>query len=326
LVSATPLYDPTPPAGYQQRVGYEAQLSGSAAGTDNNIVGTITSPEPTRILLTSTGYGPRGSEKRLQAIIRKDFFDGLRPPATLTLVGPRSTTNPGTTFTFNPGSSAVTVYSGDDTQTTDIIPPIGTTDDDNLDEVETSVARQPPHPFNGQVIGAPANITEENPDFLQSPVALDTLIQSMATVAQSSGRFYSAGTTPPDFGNLTTGMGITFCDGDVEMTGDGGGLLIVTGTLTLRGGFNFKGLIFVTGEGGVTRRGGGEGTIEGNMIVAPYVGSRVEDGINPAITDTFLAPQYDLSGGGNSTIRYNSSSSSTSLIAVSNFVLGVVEK
>ncbi len=312
--------------GPPQRYGYEAQLSGSLLGTDNMITGTITSPEPTRLLLRSTGYGPRGSTKRLEAIIQKDLFAGLRAPATLTLVGPPSTASPPTTFTFDPGSSAVVIYSGDDMSSTDIIPPIGTTHDTNLEVVENSVDGEPPNPFNGTVIGSPANVLDDNPDFLQSPAALDALIRSMATVAASSGRFYASGTSPPDFGNYATGQGITFCDGNVQLAQAGGGILIVTGALTVRGGFDFKGLIIVTGQAGLTRSGGGDGTIQGNVIVAPYVGSRIGDGITPTASATFLSPQYDLSGGGNSTLIYNSTAMANSLVAISGFVLGVVEK
>ena len=103
-------------------------------------------------------------------------------------------------------------------------------------------------------------------------------------------------------------------------------MLVVTGKLTFQGNFNFNGLIIVTGKDGVERSGGGSGTIQGNIIIAPYVGSRVEDGITPTETDGFLAPQYDLSGGGNSTVVYNSNAMANGLIAVSNFVLGVMEK
>lgn len=308
--------------GPPQRYGYESFLGLG----DNLISGTITSPEPTRLLIQSTGYGPRGSVKRLEAIIQKDFFNGLGAPATLTLVGPTSTASPATTFNFNPGSSAVTVYSGDDTASTDIIPPLGTTNDPNLATVEGSVDGQPPHPFNGTVIGAPSNISAELPNYLTSPTALDATVRGLATVAQSSGRFYPSGTAPPDYGNNATGVGITFCDGDCSLQGSGGGILVVTGKLTLRGNFSFNGLILVTGQDGVARSGGGNGTIQGNIVIAPYIGSRIADGINPATTDTFLAPQYDLSGGGNSTVVYNSATVAGGLVAVSNFVLGVVEK
>lgn len=312
--------------GPPQRVGYEAQMTGSAGGTDNIITGTATSPEPMRLLLTSTGYGPRGSTKQLQAIVRKDLFNGLRGPATLTLVGPPSTVSPATTFTFNPGTSNVVVYSGDDAVSTDIIPPIGTTNGTNLGDVEDSVSGLPPHPFNGTVVGTSSDISAELPDFLSSPAALDALVRSLSTVAASSGRFYASGVTPPNFGNNATGQGITFCDGNVQFTGSGGGIMVVTGILDLHGNFSFNGLIIVTGQGGITRSGGGNGTIQGNVFVAPYVGSRIGDGITPGPSATFLAPQYDLSGGGNSTLQYNSGASANAGIAVSNFVLGVVEK
>jgi hypothetical protein len=308
--------------GPPQRYGYEATLVTGA----NIVTGSITSPEPTRLVIRSTGFGPRGAEKRLDAIIQKDSFNGLTAPATLTLVGPPSTTSPATTFMFNPGSSNVTVYSGDDVVSTDIIPPIGTTNPDNLNDVEDSVAGEPPHPFNGTVVGSPSDISNELPDWLASPSALDATIHQLANVARSSGRFYASGVQPTTFGDNTTGQGITFCDGNCTFTGAGGGIMIVTGKLTLHGNFNFNGLILVTGQAGVDRSGGGNGTIQGNIVVSPYVGSRVEDGVSPASTATFLSPQYDLSGGGNSTVIYNSNSVAGGMIAVSNYVLGVVEK
>jgi hypothetical protein len=70
----------------------------------------------------------------------------------------------------------------------------------------------------------------------------------------------------------------------------------VTGKLTLHGRFSFKGIILVTGKDGVDRRGAGNGVIEGNMIVAPYVNSSILPASEP-VGGSFLAPQYDLSGG-----------------------------
>ena len=310
--------------GPPQRYGYEATLNLSPA--DSVVTGTITSPEPTRLLIKSTGFGPRGSIKHLEAIIQKNFFSDLTAPATLTLVGPPSTASPATTFNFNPGSSAVTVVSGDDASSTDIIPPIGTTNGPNLGAVENSVSGLPPHPYNGTVIGAASDVSAEIPNWLATPASLDAVVNSLATVAQSSGRFFPSGVQPATFGNNTTAQGITFCDGNCSFTGNGGGILVVTGSLTLTGNFSFNGLILVTGQGGVLRSGGGNGTIQGNMVIAPYVGSQIADGIDPAISATFLSPSYDLSGGGNSTVVYNSNSVAGGLVAVSNFVLGIVEK
>jgi hypothetical protein len=210
--------------------------------------------------------------------------------------------------------------------TTDIIPPIGVTNPTNLDTIEDSVSGQPPHPFNGNVIGSPSDVSAEVPDWLSSPSVLDATVKGLANVAQSSGAFYPSGTQPTTFGNNTAGTGLTFCDGSCTFTGNGGGILVVTGTLTLNGNFSFNGMIIVTGAGGVLRSGGGNGTIQGNIVVSPYVGSRIQDGIDPSLSDAFLPPQYDLSGGGNSTVVYNSKTLSNSMVAVSNYVLGVVEK
>ncbi len=300
-------------------IGYDA---GTVLG-DNVIAGSMTPPEPIRLVLISTGYGPRGAKKELHAIIQKNFFNGLTAPAALTLVGPASTTDPVTNFHFNAGSSAVVTYSGVDEVSTDIIPPIGTTDPSNLDLVETYLAGGTSPPFNGNVQGTASNVSSELPYWLQSPANLDAEMQRLAITARPY-RFFPSGTTPASFGNNVTGQGITFCDGNVEFTGDGGGLLIVTGKLTLKGNFNFKGLIIVTGAGGIERNGGGSGTITGNVVVAPYVSSRIED--TSPIGATFLAPQYGMDGGGNSTLVYNSASVQNGLLAVSNFVLGVMEK
>ncbi len=315
----------TPP-----KIGYEAQMtipSASGVPADTTIAGTMSSPEPIRLLIQSTGYGPRGSTKRLEAIIQKNFFNGLTAPATLTLIGPASTSapNPATSFLFDPGSSNVATYTGADQASTDVIPPIGTVNDSNLTNVYDSVDGLPPHPFNGDVIGVPTNVSAEAPAWLSTPSMLDITVKSLYNVASSSGRYFANGVQPATLGNAVTGQGITFCDGNCELRGDGGGILVVTGKLTLKGNFSFKGLIIVTGQGGVDRQGAGNGTIEGNIVIAPYANSSVLPLSDP-VGSTFLAPQYDLSGGGNSTIAYNSSALGNGLAAVNNIALGVVEK
>ena len=201
--------------------GFPVQLKPGSAGTAENLIaGTISSPEPIRLLIRSTGYGPRGSVKVLEAIIQKNFFNGITAPATLTLVGPKS--GGGLNFVFNPGSSNVTEYSGQDQESTDIIPPIGTTDPDNLSLVHDSVDGLPPHPFNGNVTGVPSDVSMETEDpshWLSSPAALDSTIKSLQKVAYEAGRYYPSGSQPTTFGDNDAGQGITFCDGDCEFTG-----------------------------------------------------------------------------------------------------------
>jgi hypothetical protein len=284
-----------------------------AVGGVNVINGSMTAPEPTRLLVKSTGYGPRNAKKTLEAVVQKNFFNGLSSPATLLLVGG------GVCSVFNPGSSATMEYSGNDVASTMFIPPIGTTNDALLGDIMDSVDGRPPHPFNGDVIGVPSNVSSEMPFWLQTATNLNSTMMDLKSVAQSSGRYFNSSTAVTGgIGNNTTATGITYKEGDFEYTGDGGGLLIVTGKLTLKGNFNFNGLILVTGAQGIDRLGAGTGILQGNIIVAPYDPANLSAG--------FSCPQYDLSGGGNSTITYNSSSIANGMTAVSNFVLGVAEK
>ena len=315
-------YTEGPPAGFP--VDLEA-AGASGTPVDSQVKGTLSSPEPIRLLITSTGYGPRGSVKRLEAIVQKNFFDGLSAPATLTLIGPNSTTNPATTFNFQPGSSTGSEYSGQDADSTDIIPPIGTIGQANLDVVHDSVDGLPPHPYNGEVVGVPTDVSIDVPPWLSSPEKLDSTVKRLREVADSAGRYFANGVQPPNAGNFATGQGITFCDGNCELNQDGGGILIVTGKLTLKGAFNYKGIIIVTGQGGIDRQGSGNAFIYGNVVIAPYVNSTVLPATEPVGT-TFLAPQYDLSGGGTGGIQFSSTAINDSLLAVNNVVLGVVEK
>lgn len=275
------------------------------AGT-TTIGATMTQAEPQRLIIKSIGYGPRGARKHLEAVIQKNFFGGLSAPATLTLVG--TSTN----FAFHAGNSQNVTYSGDDIVTNVIIPPIGTTNNANLNYIRTTTSS------NVDIIGVPANVSVEMPDWLKTAKNLDDVIQSLRDVAEASGRYYTTGQTPPNFGNNANATGITFVDGNVSLAGNGGGILVCTGKLTLNGGFDFNGLIIVTGEGGVDRHGGGNGLLQGNVVVAPY---------NPNNTAAgFLSPKYDISGGGTSEMRYNSSSVANGMTAVSNFVAGIAEK
>ena len=281
-------------------------------GSTTPINGNMTAAEPYRVVVTATGYGPRGAKKILEATVQKNFFNGMSAPATLTLVGAS------VGAVFEPGSSAAMEYSGDDVVSNVIIPPIGATNDANLSLILDKVRREPPHPYNGNVVGTPANVTSEMPFWLQSTTNLNSTLQSLKTTAIASGRYFANGTTPSNVGDNATARGITFVDGDLELGGSGGGILVVTGKLTLIGNFNFNGLIIVTGADGVDRRGGGNGTLQGNVVLAPYNPANLQAG--------FLAPKYDLSGGGNSGVVYNSSSVANGMVAVSNFVLAVAEK
>jgi hypothetical protein len=282
-------------------------------GSQSVINGTVGPAEPYRVVVRSVGYGPRGARKELEATVQKNFFNGLSAPATLTLIGPPSSTNG--SFHFKPGTSNNVTYSGDDISSSLNIPSIGTTNQANLDSITDELSAN-----NVKTVPSPPaeNVLTEVPFWLESPTNLHNTINDLRTVAKASGKYFTNGQAPNNFGHVSSATGITFVDGDVSFSGNGGGILVCTGKLTLKGNFSFNGLIIVTGAEGVQRNGGGNGTLRGNTVIAPY---------NPAnLNAGFLAPKYDISGGGNSTIRYDSNSLANGMTAVSNFVLGVAEK
>ncbi len=282
------------------------------------ISGKVTQAEPFRLLVRSVGYGPRGARKELEAIVQKNFFNGLSAPATLTLIGEDAAG-----FTFIAGSSQQVTYSGKNVVGAEIIPSIGTSNQANLNKV---LANLDGKGSKADITGYPANVSQELPFWLQSPDNLDKTIRDLKRVAVSSGRYFSGGAEPSTIGNLSNATGITFVDGDLTIRQDGGGILIVTGKLTLHGAFKFNGLIIVTGREGISRSGGGNGFLEGNTVIAPYDPALVTPE-NPYDTPAkFFAPKYDISGGGNSEVVYNSNSVKNGMTAVSNFVLGVAEK
>lgn len=290
------------------RVGYEVTPNPSNVNAGQTVVAaSMTAPEPNRLVIRSTGFGPRGAMKQLEAVIQANYFNGLSAPAPLMLVGPANGS------VFKPGNSSNVSYSGKDVAKKAYLPPIGTTSDASLSNVKDELGD-----FKGPVVGTPSNVADEMPFWLQSPANLDATLQNLKNVALASGRYFPAGTTPATFGDNANATGITYVDGNLSMKGSGGGILVVTGNLTLNGAVSFNGLIIVTGAGGLTRNGGGNGTLQGNIVVAPYAPTNLAGG--------FLAPKYDINGGGNSDVVYNSDSANNVLGALSNFVKGVAEK
>jgi len=273
--------------------------------------------DPSRLVIQSIGYGPKGSMKRLEMVVHRNYFN-FTPPAALTLAG-------GTGMTLNLGNSNASGYTGNDIHN----PPVA-----GLPTVAVSLANQAGaqtaiNNLNAQGGGtqvtpsmAAALTSSNSPDFLQTADAARAFLHTAADIAQGDNRYF--GSQAAVVGGLGTSAAplTTFIDnygGAAVNLGagyQGCGLLIVTGPLTTQGQTDFEGLILVLGNGTFNRDGNGNGHIDGGIIVANF---------DPNGTGGFGNPVFSVNGGGNSDVRYNSDAIRKAFDSAGVFVAGIHE-
>jgi hypothetical protein len=181
---------------------------------------------------------------------------------------------------------------------------------------------------NGTSDPATATLTNSDlPSWLQSADAARAFLTDLQTQATAEGRYFDNRTTAtsPSLGSSTNPQ-FTFVDGNFSATGNGAGLLVVTGNMTFVGDFTFDGVVLVLGSwkdslgtlqgGNLSRSGGGNCLISGALVVSHF----------DRTTNTgFLPTSFDTSGGGTSDIKFNSLSVANALNSLGSRVVGVTE-
>ena len=274
--------------------------------------------DPSRLVIQSIGYGPKGAMKRLEMVVHRNYFN-FAPPAALTLAG-------GTGMTLNLGNSNASGYTGNDIHN----PPVAGLPTVAVSPVNQAGAQTAIDNLNAQGGGTPqvtpstaAALTSSNtPDFLSSADSARAFLVSAGDIANQAGRLF------PTQGAVTGGLGTssapltTFIDNyggaavDLGAGYQGCGLLIVTGPLITHGQTDFEGLILVLGNGTFNRDGNGNGHIDGGIIVANF---------DPNGTGGFGSPVFSVNGGGNSDVRYNSDAIRKAFDSAGVFVAGIHE-
>ncbi|MGI9106394.1 MAG: hypothetical protein ACR2G4_09110, partial [Pyrinomonadaceae bacterium] len=267
-------------------------LLSSASGFINNLPVTIVAPQPRRILIDVTGFGPRASIKRMQMMVGRLLLD-YSPQGTIAIRGADtidSTTGQQTLMTFSDGNSNPHTYSGNPPSGGTAISAFAVTNTPDYNMIQSI----------GNVSGNPAVQQvplSRLPPWLQNADSARALLNSLESVARSQGRLFSTDYPPPDIGTLAIPK-FTFVNGDADLGSSGGaGLMVVTGTLTTRGAANFDGLILILGGGRLTRDGGGNGDTLGAVAIARF--DRNLTG------GPYLAPTFDTNGGGNSNVQFD---------------------
>jgi hypothetical protein len=287
----------------------------SPGALSEHVNGIMTPLEPFRLLVKATGYGPNSSQKVLEGVIQKNFFNGLGSDNAITLLGPPSCAD------VELGNSRNLEVNGGAS------PSIGVAGTGALDAVNDAIDEANPRAV---VTPAPEIYTiSELPDWQQSPAAMDSVVRQLRQTARDSGRYFTNGYSGASgWGNFAAGTGITFCEGNCTMSGNatGGGILVVTGMLVTQGNPSFRGLVLVTGydydgdgEGyGIERNGGGMESFIGTTIIAPYNPNNLAAG--------WGCPRYHQDGGAGETINMALDAGLNGTEAISNFMIGVAEK
>ena len=254
--------------------------------------------QPTRLMIQSEGYGPKGAIKRMEMIIRRKGFE-FDPPAPVTLRG-----GPGVDFDM--GSSAEVDFSGVDLGVPPEEPlPAFAVDSGNVGTVNTEILTLDDEQVVPDVAG---ELNDDNtPSFVKDGDAAREFLAEMREFAEESNRLFPDKDAADDAGGLGTPTSPRFTfidnyDGDPVNLGpnqQGRGLLIVTGELITLGTTDFQGIILVLGRGKMDRNGGGEGLLLGAILIAKF-------DPNGAPGDPIGTPWFKIDGGGNSTIAYDS--------------------
>lgn len=253
---------------------------------------------PTRLLVRSTGFGPRGSVKRMEMVVQRVLFD-IQAKAALAM---RSADDNVSTMTLTLGESAAKDYSGHDfTGSEAALPSFGVTSAVDKVVAEDAITKgSTVQPERVRLVAI-----SDLPEFLQTADNARAFLNYMQAVARSMGRHYTsfsgdAGSTDkPEF---------TFVNGNCTLDG-GAGLLIVTGNLVMNGNPNFNGIVLVLGNGSMERSGAGNGNILGTTYVAKF--ARAWPAGENGQPHPFLAPSFITSGDGNADLRFDSPSVQT---------------
>lgn len=270
--------------------------------------------EPKKVWVEVTGYGPRNAVKKMEMVVVKTFTGSFTAPSAITLIG-----SPTTAASITLGNSNAEVYNGtDQAKPTSAFPAIGVTTSNDLTAVRNAITST-----GANVSPTPQVLSSSSiPYYAQSADNARRVLVELKSIAETlnPSRSYTTATPPTDIGTPEQPR-LTFVEGNMSLSqsyGTGAGILVVTGTLVLDGNYSFQGLILVMGEGKVVRSGAGNGTLSGAMLVASFDQS--------AYGTPFLAPTFNTSGGGNSTVNYNSEYATRAIGMTVRRPLGIVER
>jgi len=283
--------------------------------------------DDSRLVVQATGYGPKGAVKKMEMMVKHTPFDYNNAAAQLLLVG-----NPNSAMTLKISQDKDHAYSGDDLYggSTTLINAIGLTTSADKSAADAYILTL--HNSGAPVLTANGSKTILL-DSTNTPVWLSTaddtraLLAELQLTAQNMGRYYTTASPPvaPAFGDDKNSY-FTFVDGDFTIPDGkkGGGLLVVTGNLTLAGGGQWFGLILCLGNSPTGTAANFKvtlnkaGFVHGAVVIAAF-------DRNAAVGSPFLAPVFDNTLGGDTIFQYDSGQVRDAIYTLPPRVVGVHE-
>jgi Tfp pilus assembly protein PilX len=278
-------------------------------GTNEHTTGATSCTDKPVYELTALAMTPSGSRRMVQYEISQNTLPPI--PGAIVFDGP--TPN----FNTNPNSNAFTA-TGTDTHTGPnagaLCPPA--TNEPALGGYNAASATSLQGVVNrpASYTGSPAGISDVSSQLgpLSTVDGLNTLVNSITSMAGSNVYGNSPLPSPSTLNAGTIGPPanpvINVVQGDYTMPSSGSGILLVTGTLTMNGNPSWNGLILVVGKGNVQKNGGGNGTLDGSLLVANMFSDpgTWTHPIPLGLNNPPGTPTIAWNGGGNATVQYDS--------------------
>jgi PilX N-terminal len=253
-------------------------------------------------LLTSYAMTPAGTHRMVQSELTLVTAPPL--PGALTFAGP----NP----VFNSPHSNPFHINGQD-QASPACPPAGNKPAIAAYDAGSAITLTGdlfrPGNYSGYPPGIPSSVAPSvsntgpsaaPPANTMGPLATVSGLQNLVNqVTGIADQVVPAGSSPASLGTSANPL-VTVVQGDLSLNGatHGYGILLVEGTLTMSGNFSWDGTILVIGAGNLQANGGGNGQINGGVLVA-----NINSGV---VGNTPGPPSASWNGGGGNGIYYNS--------------------
>jgi Tfp pilus assembly protein PilX len=302
-------------------LSYSVRVTDPGKAPTDNLAANYT---PRYLHIRSIGRGPQGAIKVMEMMV-DDFPFDFKPRAAIAIRSHDTDTVGMNAFTL--GSSNPHEWTGNDLA--GVMPALpafivtNTADYDAGDGFGSSTAQgrgEAAINSDNENVSGQTLLAKLSPSSLES--WLEDADQARAFITAMRAKAAGMGRLNPSGYGTTANPEFSFVDGDAS--GDGAGLMIVTGNWSQGGSTRFHGVILALGNGVVARNGNPD-TI-GAVVLANFQHNYNSTTGSYTGTGGFGSPTITTAGGGNSLVGYDSEWVRKAMKTLGNRVIGIVEK